>query len=131
MREPNNHFTPKQSRAIRKEILIARAAAERNEILEARAHLHAALSHFGWLRALAPSFAGRGPRRATGFMEAILYRYPLASRVGSLLLGVPAGRAVLKRAGLPVKVIAAAVMATKAWRLWQRFSPPGHETKRR
>lgn len=121
MREPNNRFTPKQSHLIRKEILIARAATERHNILEARAHLHTAFSHFGWLKALTSFFTSQGPRRSMGFLEAIFPRYPLVSRLVPLLLGIPAGRTVLKRAGVPVKAITVVVVTIKVWRLWRRF----------
>lgn len=123
-------LTPRQARAVQKELLIARAALERLSIAEAGGALRSRLSGLGVL-GLIGRFLGRRSRQngagGAGLMGAIpaflqpavqallplLSRYPLFSNIASMVLGGGSGGA-LQRAGKSAKWAGFAVVGLKA-----------------
>jgi hypothetical protein len=139
-------LSPRQARAVQKELLIARAALERLSIAEASVELRSSLSGLG-VFGLIGRFLGRSRRTGTGagaagLMGAIpaflqpavqailplLSRYPLLSNIVSMVLGGSSG-STLQRAGKSAKWAGLAVVGLKtlgwargvyAWRTRRR-----------
>ncbi|CAB3786510.1 DUF3318 domain-containing protein [Pararobbsia alpina] len=108
--------TDRESRAIRKEILLLRSELERREIAEASAELRSRFAHFGWLKMLVPRFGARGG--LAGFSH-MLKDYPLVSSLASLALTHGPKMKSLKRLKPMLKFGAVAFAAWQAVKLWK------------
>jgi Protein of unknown function (DUF3318) len=124
-------------RALRKELLIARADVERMEIAQATSDLRDSVTHFSFLKFLIPgrssrrSGAGGGGIAQTlsgllsgGGLNLLLKQYPVISSLASLLLAKPL-RAGLSRGAKPaLKWGGLALVAWEAYRVWQQMKTP-------
>jgi Protein of unknown function (DUF3318) len=108
--------TDRESRAIRKEILLLRCELERMEIAEASAELRGRFAHFGWLKMLVPRFGGRGGMAGFGHL---LKDYPLVSSLASLALTHGPKLKSLTRLKPVLKFGAVAFAAWQAVNLWK------------
>jgi hypothetical protein len=108
--------TDRESRAIRKEILLLRCELERMEIAEASAELRGRFAHFGWLKMLVPRFSGRGGMAGFGHL---LKDYPLVSSLASLALTHGPKLKSLTRLKPVLKFGAVAFAAWQAVNLWK------------
>src|ERR1700730_2616357 len=79
-----SHFTPRQLRLLRKEVLSLRAAVERAEITQASQELRGTLSRFSWIKWLLPRWPGS--KGDMGQFGALFKRYPLISSLASMVL---------------------------------------------
>jgi hypothetical protein len=108
--------TDRESRAIRKEILLLRCELERMEISDASAELRGRFAHFGWLKMLVPRFGGRGGM--AGFTH-LIKDYPLVSSLASLVLANGPRIKSLGRLKPVLKYGAVAFAAWQAVKLWK------------
>ncbi|CAH2790356.1 MAG: FIG00453113: hypothetical protein [uncultured Caballeronia sp.] len=114
-------------RALRKELLIARADVERMELAQASADLRYKVSHFSVLNLLMPRRRKRGrAAEGSGFLSRLsglsglfdggsglallLKQYPVVSSLASLVLAKP----ILKWGGL-------GLLGWEAYRVWQQM----------
>ncbi len=111
--------TDRESRAIRKEILLLRCELERMEIAEASAELRGRFAHFGWLKMLVPRFGGRGGRGGMAGFSHLLKDYPLVSSLASLALTHGPKLKSLTRLKPVLKFCAVAFAAWQAVNLWK------------
>jgi Protein of unknown function (DUF3318) len=131
-------------RALRKELLIARADVERMELAQASADLRYKVRHFSILSLLMP---GRGKRgRASGgsgFMNRIsglgglfnsgglgvlLKQYPVVSSLASLVLTKPVRRRLLASAKPLLKWGGLGLLGWEAYRVWQQMKSGPNNT---
>lgn len=124
---PNNltqHFSPQQTLAIRKELLLTRTAFERTALVQASAELRVKVGRFNqsfnqikwfrWFKWLIPQQTLRRK------LSKLSQRYPLLSSVVSLLLTTPK---LLRAAGRGRPLIRWGILAVAAWqslRLWHQ-----------
>ncbi len=74
------HLSRRKKLALRKELLLTRAALERATLVQASTELRAKYKHFGWIKWLFP-------RQATfGKISGLMRSYPILSAISSLLL---------------------------------------------
>lgn len=95
-------FSYRQTLAIRKELLVARAALERNEFVQAGHALSVKFRYLSWIKRL--WLAGR--KQGFDNLGSLLRRYPRLSTVVSLLLFIPARTILLRKGKLSAKQIA-------------------------
>ncbi|MGX7004453.1 DUF3318 domain-containing protein [Caballeronia sp. KNU42] len=123
-------------RALRKELLIARADVERMELAQASAELRYKFSHFSVLNLLMPGRRKRG-RGASGFMSRLgglsglfsgagglgllLKQYPVVSSLASLVLTKPVRSRLLASAKPILKWGGLGLVGWEAYRVWQQI----------
>lgn len=124
-------------RALRKELLIARADVERMELAQASADLRYKVKHFSVLNLIMP---GRGKRGRTsgagGFMNrmsgfgnlfsggnlSLLFKqYPVVGSIASLVLTKPVRTRLLSSAKPIVKWGGLGLLGWEAYRVWQQM----------
>lgn len=106
-------------RAIRKELLLARADIERLEIAQASAELRHGATSFSWIRWFLPRLgAGRTLRGLPG-VGALLQQYPLVGSLTSLFFARPLRRTLLRHARPLLKWSALGAAAWQAYRIWR------------
>jgi len=113
----SQHFSPRQLRLLRKEILLLRAAIERAEVTQAGAELRHKLTHFGWLKWLAPSWAV-GQSELSG-LGAIMKKYPMLSSLASLAMSSSIRRTATHLTKPVAKLGIVAFAGWSAWKVWQ------------
>jgi hypothetical protein len=131
-------------RALRKELLIARADVERMELAQASADLRYKVRHFSILSLLMPGRSKRG--RASGgggFMNRIsglgglfnsgglgmlLKQYPVVSSLASLVLTKPVRSRLLASAKPLLKWGGLGLLGWEAYRVWQQMKSSSNDT---
>jgi hypothetical protein len=124
-------------RALRKELLIARADVERMEMRQATLDLRASVTHFSFLRFLMPGGGARrwGKRRASpggiggiirsllgsGNIGVLLKQYPIVGSVASLVLTKPVRTKLLRSAKPVLKWGGLALAGWEGWRIYQQM----------
>jgi Protein of unknown function (DUF3318) len=122
----SSHFTPRQLRLLRKEVLSLRAAVERAEITQASQELRGKLSRFSWVKWLLPRWPGSAGN--LGQFSALFKRYPLLSSLASIALSGPIRHAAWRVARPAAKITLVALTGWSLWQIWrtvQRPSPEG------
>jgi hypothetical protein len=132
-------------RALRKELLIARADVERMELRQATHDLRDSVTHFSFLRFLMP---GGGNRRRVkrgassggignllgsvlgggGGIGVLFKQYPIIGSIASLVLTKPVRTTVLKGAKPALKWGGLGLAAWEAWRIYQQMKTNSTET---
>jgi hypothetical protein len=131
-------------RALRKELLIARADVERMELAQASADLRYKVSHFSVLNLLIPGRRKRG-RAASGpgflgrlgglsglfsggsSLGLLLKQYPVVSSLVSLVLTKPVRSRLLASAKPILKWGGLALVGWEAYRVWQQIRSSSDE----
>nr|WP_158936120.1 DUF3318 domain-containing protein [Burkholderia sp. S171] len=129
-------------RALRKELLIARADVERMELAQASADLRYKVSHFSVLSLLMPGRRKRGRASgASGFMSRmsglsglsglfsggggglglLLKQYPVVSSLASLVLTKPVRSRLIASAKPILKWGGLGLLGWEAYRVWQQI----------
>jgi hypothetical protein len=122
-------------RALRKELLIARADVERMELAQASADLRYKVSHFSVLNLLMPGRRKRGRTSGgSGFMSGLsglfnsagglgllLKQYPVVSSLASLVLAKPVRSRLLASAKPLLKWGGLGLLGWEAYRVWQQM----------
>ena len=131
-------LSTRHMRALRKELLIARADVERMELAQASADLRYKVSHFSFLSLLIP---GRGKRGrspgGSGFMSRLgglsglfnkgsglgllLKQYPIVSSLASLVLTKPVRTRLLRSAKPILKWGGLGLVGWEVYRVWQQM----------
>jgi hypothetical protein len=125
-------------RALRKELLIARADVERMELAQASADLRYNVTHFSFLKFLMP---GRGKRRAAGTggglmsrlgdlfggaargapgLGLLLRQYPVISSLASLVLAKPVRVKLMRNAKPLLKWGGLGLLGWEAYRVYKQ-----------
>ncbi|SAL74584.1 hypothetical protein AWB71_04863 [Caballeronia peredens] len=130
-------------RALRKELLIARADVERMELRQATYDLRASVTHFSFLRFLMPGGGSRrwGKRGATGGIGGVLTsllgsgnvgvlfkKYPIIGSIASLVLTKPVRTKLLHGAKPLLKWGSLALAGWEGWRIYQQMKSTTTET---
>jgi hypothetical protein len=131
-------------RALRKELLIARADVERMEVAQASAELRYKVRHFSVLSLLIPGRSKRGRASSGGgFMSRIsglggllnssglgllLKQYPVVSSLASLVLAKPVRSRLLKSAKPLLKWGGLGLLGWEAYRVWQQMKSGPSDT---
>jgi hypothetical protein len=125
-------------RALRKELLIARADVERMELAQASADLRYKVSHFSILNLLMPGRRKRGRASGgSGFMSRLgglsglfsgsgrlgllLKQYPVVSSLASLVLTKPVRSRLIASAKPILKWGGLGLLGWEAYRVWQQI----------
>jgi len=125
-------------RALRKELLIARADVERMELAQASADLRYKFSHFSVLNLLMPGRRKRGRASGgSGFMNRmsglsglfsgggglglLLKQYPIVSSLASLVLTKPVRSRLIASAKPILKWGGLGLLGWEAYRVWQQI----------
>ena len=142
----NSHsLSTPHMRALRKELLIARADVERMEVMQASTDLRYSVKHFSVLKFLMPGRrTGRKASGGGGFMSRLgglsslgalfnnrglgllLKQYPVVSSLTSLLLAKPVRSRLLRSAKPILKWGGLGLLGWEAYRVWQQIksTPP-------
>ncbi|KND59663.1 hypothetical protein BVER_00502c [Candidatus Burkholderia verschuerenii] len=132
-------------RALRKELLIARADVERMELRQASADLRSSVTHFSFLRFLMPKRSNRGWGRrgasSGGIMDTLgallgggggigmlFKQYPIIGSLASLILTKPVRTRVVGGAKPLLKWGGLGFAAWEAWRIYQQMKTTTTET---
>jgi hypothetical protein len=136
-------------RALRKELLIARADVERMEIAQATTDLRYSVTHFSFLKMLLPGrkTGGFGKGRAasggggifsllTGLLSGgnlgnfttLLRQYPIIGSVASLILTKPVRTKILRGAKPALKWGGLGLVVWEGFRVWQQMKATSTET---
>lgn len=132
-------------RALRKELLIARADVERMELAHASADLRYKFSHFSVLNLLMPGRRKRGRGAGgSGFMSRLgglsglfsggsglgllLKQYPVVSSLASLMLTKPVRSRLLASAKPILKWGGLGLVGWEAYRVWQQIKSSPDKT---
>ena len=132
----NSHkLSTPHMRALRKELLIARADVERMELAQASADLRYKVSHFSVLNLLMPGRRKRG-RAAEGSgllsrlsglfgggsgLALLLKQYPVVSSLASLVLAKPVRSRLIASAKPILKWGGLGLLGWEAYRVWQQM----------
>jgi Protein of unknown function (DUF3318) len=111
-------------RAIRKELLLARADLERLEIAKASAELRHGVTGFRWVRWVLPSFRATRSLRGIPAIGSLLEHYPLLGSLASLAVAGPIRRTVVRHAKPLLKIGALGVAGWQAYRIWRDLRSP-------
>ncbi|SAK77148.1 hypothetical protein AWB76_05098 [Caballeronia temeraria] len=133
-------------RALRKELLIARADVERMELRQATHDLRASVTHFSVLRFLMPGGGGSrrwGKRRGasaggiggmlasllgSGNIGLLLKQYPVIGSLASLVLTKPVRTKLLRSAKPVLKWGGLALAGWEGWRIYRQMKAAAPET---
>ncbi|BBU28317.1 hypothetical protein BTHE68_20510 [Burkholderia sp. THE68] len=128
-------------RALRKELLIARADVERMELRQATYDLRSSVTHFSFLRFLMPGGGSRrwGKRRTSaggilgsllgsGNVGLLLKQYPIIGSLASLVLTKPVRTKLLHGAKPVLKWGGLALAGWEGWRIYQQMKTAAPET---
>jgi hypothetical protein len=132
-------------RALRKELLIARADVERMELRQATYDLRSSVTHFSFLRFLMPG--GGGSRRwgkrgassggiggmlgsllGSGNLGVLFKQYPIIGSIASLVLTRPVRTKLLRGAKPVLKWGGLALAGWEGWRIYQQMKSNAPET---
>jgi len=113
----SQHFSPRQLRLLRKEILLLRAAVERAEVTQAGAELRYTLTHFRWLKWLAPTWAFGVSE--LGGLGAIMQKYPMLSSLASIAMSGSIRRTAAHLTKPAAKLGIVAFAGWSVWKVWQ------------
>jgi hypothetical protein len=108
------HFTPRQLRLLRKEILTLRAAVERAELSEAAQELRGKLTRFGWVKWLLPRWTGIPGQ--WGPLGNVLKQYPMLSSLASMVIS---GRIRHMAFRLARPLAKLGLLGLAGWTIWQ------------
>jgi hypothetical protein len=124
-------------RALRKELLIARADVERMELAQASADLRYKVKHFSVLNLLMPGRGRRGRGTSgggfmsrvsglgglfnTGTLSLLLKQYPVVGSLASLVLAKPVRTRLLASAKPLLKWGGLGFLGWEAYRVWQQM----------
>ncbi|WP_321796247.1 DUF3318 domain-containing protein [Caballeronia sp. J97] len=132
-------------RALRKELLIARADVERMELRQATYDLRASVTHFSFLRFLMPG-GGRSRRwgrrgasaggigamlgslLGSGNVGMLLKQYPVIGSIVSLVFTKPVRTKLLRSAKPVLKWGGLALAGWEGWRIYQQMKSTAPET---
>ncbi|KND55441.1 hypothetical protein BPUN_2359 [Candidatus Paraburkholderia kirkii] len=132
-----------QMRALRKELLLARADVERMELRQATYDLRASVMHFSFLRFLMPGGGSRrwgrrgessgiagmlGSLLGSGNVGALFKQYPIVGSVASLVLTKPVRTRLLRSAKPLLKWGGLALAGWEGWRIYQQMKSTPTET---
>ena len=131
-------------RALRKELLIARADVERMELRQATHDLRSSVTHFSFLRFLMPGGGAPrwGKRRGSaggiggvlgsllgsGNIGLLLKQYPIVGSLASLILTKPVRTKLLRSAKPVLKWGGLALAGWEGWRIYQQMKTAAPET---
>lgn len=130
-------------RALRKELLIARADVERMELRQATYDLRASVTHFSFLRFLMPGGRSRrwgrrgassgiggmlGSLLGSGNLGVLIKQYPIIGSVASLVLTKPVRTKLLRSAKPLLKWGGLGLAGWEAWRIYQQMKSTTSET---
>jgi hypothetical protein len=111
-------------RALRKELLIARADVERMELAQASADLRHSVKNFSVLKFLVPGRSGKGWGKLTGLLK----QYPVLSSLASLILTKPVRTKLLRSTKPVLKWGGLGLLAWEAYRVWKQMKATSTET---
>ena len=134
-------------RALRKELLLARADVERMELAQASADLRYNVTHFSVLKWMMPGRSGRkssdaglmsrlgglfggggGARSGLSGIGMLLKQYPVISSLASLVLTKPVRQRLLRSAKPLLKWGGLGFLGWEAYRVWQQMKSGPTET---
>jgi hypothetical protein len=131
-------------RALRKELLIARADVERMEIAQASADLRHSVTHFSFLKFLLPRRVGFGRSRPAagggsiasmlsgllsgGGVSSMLRQYPIIGSLVSLVLTKPVLGKLARGAKPALKWGGLGLLVWEGFRVWQQMKTTSTET---
>ena len=134
-------------RALRKELLLARADVERMELAQASADLRYNVTHFSILKWVMPGRSGRsagnagmmsrltglfrgggGARSGLSGIGMLLKQYPVISSLASLVLTKPVRQRLLRSAKPLLKWGGLGFLGWEAYRVWQQMKSGPTET---
>jgi hypothetical protein len=133
-------------RALRKELLIARADVERMEMRQATLDLRSSVTHFSFLRFLMPKRSNRGWGRrggntgggigeilgsllgGGGGIGVLFKQYPIIGSLASLILTRPVRTRVVRGTKPLLKWGGLGFAAWEAWRIYQQMKSPQPDT---
>ena len=131
-------------RALRKELLIARADVERMELRQATYDLRSSVTHFSFLRFLLPGGGSRrwgrrgasaggiggvlGSLLGSGNIGVLFKQYPIIGSLASLVLTKPVRTKVLRGAKPLLKWGGLALAGWESWRIYRQMKSTTTET---
>jgi hypothetical protein len=118
-------------RAIRKELLLARADVERLEIAQASTELRHGVASFSWVRWFLPGLGTARTLRGLPAIGALLEHYPLLGSLASLVFAGPVRRTLLRHAKPLLKWSALGAAAWQAYKIWREVRPQRSKTTAR
>lgn len=113
----SRHFSPRQLRILRKEMLLLRASVERAEVAQAGCELRRKFSHFGWLKWLAPTWAVG--KTELGNLSSIISKYPMLSSVLSLAMSTSLRHTAVRLVKPAAKLGVVAFAGWSVWKVWR------------
>jgi len=120
------HFTPRQLRMLRKEILTLRAAVERAEISEAAQELRGKLTRFGWVKWLLPRWTG--VQGQWGPVGNLLKQYPMLSSLASMAISGRVRHLAFRLVRPIAKFGLVGLAGWTIWQVWHTIGKPSHGT---
>ncbi len=117
-------------RALRKELLIARADVERMEMRQATLELRESVTHLNPLRLLMPGGrrGKRGALSAGGGIGVLFKQYPIVGSIASLVLTKSVRTKLLGNAKPLLKWGGLGFAGWEAWRIYQQMQAPSADT---
>lgn len=106
-------------RAIRKELLLARADLERFEIVQAGTELRQGVTKLSWIGWLMPGISRIRSLRRLPAVGALLDQYPLLGSIASVAFAGPVRRVVLRNAKPLLKWTVLGATAWQGYKLWK------------
>ncbi|UDG82341.1 DUF3318 domain-containing protein [Candidatus Vallotia cooleyia] len=134
MNDPHSSNYPTQSslleklsdprvRAIRKELLLSRAALNRLDIAGAGQALHQSALRLSWIGWLIPGISQFRALRRFPAISALLNEHVVMQSMASAVFSGPVRRAVIRNAKPLLKVIVISLVAWKSYKLWKAVCP--------
>ena len=143
-RDKTQKLRTPQMRALRKELLIARADVERMELRQATYDLRSSVTHFSFLRFLLPGGGSRrwgrrgtsagglggvlGSLLGSGNIAVLFKQYPIIGSLASLVLTKPVRTKVLRGAKPLLKWGGLALAGWESWRIYRQMKATTTET---
>ncbi|MEJ2767925.1 DUF3318 domain-containing protein [Mycetohabitans sp. B46] len=110
-------------RAIRKELLLARADLDRLDIAQAGQELRRGVAKFSWLSGLIPGISRFRSLRRLPAIGTLLGQHPVLGSIASAAFSGPVRRVVMRNAKPLLKWTAVGAIAWRGYKLWKAVRP--------
>ncbi|CBW75546.1 unnamed protein product [Mycetohabitans rhizoxinica HKI 454] len=110
-------------RAIRKELLLARADLDRLDIAQAGQELRQGVTKFSWLGRLMPGISRFRSLRRLPAIGALLGQHPVLGSIASAAFSGPVRRMVMRNAKPLLKWTVVGTIAWRGYKLWKAVRP--------
>ncbi|MCG1042682.1 DUF3318 domain-containing protein [Mycetohabitans sp. B8] len=110
-------------RAIRKELLLARADLDRLDIADAGQALRQGVSKLSWIRWLMPGIGRFRSLRRLPAIGALLDQHPVLASIASAAFAGPVRRVVIRNAKPLLKWTVVGAAAWQGYKLWKEVRP--------